>query len=217
MAGGKKPEEYDKRTQRRGDGSDRRQTEKDRQRQRDYRDDSRTQDRTRDGYYRNRSDDERTYGSPADGDYGGRNYGDRRITGGDPTYPSGGGGSDSDPNYPAPPKDDPTNPPTYNPPEVYPPPTTYGPPSYGTPIPPERPYNPTVPYSPVLEFPNQRERQDLDNREEEAPEQALMPFGFWDKGWVNPVADAQQATQAVLGGSGDYGLSAVEEDLQNLR
>ena len=47
-----------------------------------------------------------------------------------------------------------------------------------------------------------------------------MPFGFWDRSWVNPVASAQTAWERTLGGSGlDAGgmLGAVEEDLRHIR
>lgn len=99
---------------------------------------------------------------------------------------------------------------------------TYGPPSYGSSTPVGGPADYTtydtsgIPANPVVQRQSQRRTEIWDNEEKEEAKR-MVDMGYYGKGWVNPVADAQQATQAILGGSGDYGLGAVEEDLQNLR
>ncbi|WP_435128395.1 hypothetical protein [Halobaculum sp. D14] len=180
-------------------------------------------------------------GQPRDyGDSSRRNYGDRdrsrtthpddssgssRVSESHRRVTSGGGGS----SVGSPTGDsEPTSPPTHNPPEIYPPPETYGPPSYGTLTPSGGPAEYEsggstggILYNPVLEYPNRPMRRDPDNEEEDKNPQAVeMPFGYWGKGWVNPVASAQEATQEILGGIGQGGgdpLESVEEDLQSLR
>lgn len=89
--------------------------------------------------------------------------------------------------------------------------------------PPSNPYTPTTPTTPYIpEITGQR--LDWESEDEVDKQQAMMGLGAWGKGWVNPVADAQQATQAVLGGLGGYGggggfdpLGAVRQDLERLR
>lgn len=74
-----------------------------------------------------------------------------------------------------------------------------------------------IPYTPEYQPPTDRIR-DLDDDEEDVDKlQFGMPFSFWGKGWLNPVADAESATRAVLGGGGtNFGLDAVVEDLNRL-